>query len=380
MTTPNIFLYVQNLLGIGHLRRAAAISRALAEIGLEVDFVSGGIPIPNLNVGRAKFHQLPPVRSLDRNFKVLVDETGREIDDRWRQNRCSKLLNLFEETKPSMILTELFPFGRRQFRFELIPLLDRAQEAKWKPKIIASMRDILVTKSRHDRNVEISRTLTTYYDKVLVHGDKQIITLEETFPLSHEITHLVEYTGYVLNPSISDSKETVGSGEVVVSLGGGAVGSDTLTKLFKIRREKFMDDTRWRFIVGPHMPEEILHEVKRSPIENTIVERMRPDLPSLINRARLSISQAGYNTVAEVLSSDTPAILVPFEGGDETEQRIRADLLAKRVAVEVVYEDKLDSQTLAKTITRAMKDQTKTALKIDLKGAERTAKILSKMI
>ena len=380
MTTPNIFLYVQNLLGIGHLRRAAAISRALAEIGLEVDFVSGGIPIPNLNVGRAKFHQLPPVRSLDRNFKVLVDETGREIDDRWRQNRCSKLLNLFEETKPSMILTELFPFGRRQFRFELIPLLDRAQEAKWKPKIIASMRDILVTKSRHDRNVEISRTLTTYYDKILVHGDKQIITLEETFPLSHEITHLVEYTGYVLNPSISDSKETVGSGEVVVSLGGGAVGSDTLTKLFKIRREKLMDDTRWRFIVGPHMPEEILHEVKRSPIENTIVERMRPDLPSLINRARLSISQAGYNTVAEVLSSNTPAILVPFEGGDETEQRIRADLLAKRVAVEVVYEDKLDSQTLAKTITRAMKDQTKTALKIDLKGAERTAKILSKMI
>ena len=380
MTTPNIFLYVQNLLGIGHLRRAAAISRALAEIGLEVNFVSGGIPITNLNVGRAKFHQLPPVRSLDRNFKVLVDETGREIDDSWRQNRCSKLLDLFEETKPSMILTELFPFGRRQFRFELIPLLDRAQEAKWKPKIIALMRDILVTKSRHDRNVEISRTLTTYYDKVLVHGDKQIITLEETFPLSHEITHLLEYTGYVLNPSISDSKEIVGSGEVVVSLGGGAVGSDTLTKLFKIRRKKLMDDTRWRFIVGPHMPEEVLHEVKRSPIENTIVERMRPDLPSLINRARLSISQAGYNTVAEVLSSNTPAILVPFEGGDETEQRIRADLLAKRGAVEVVYEDKLDSQTLAKTITRALKDQTKTALKIDLKGAERTAKILSKMI
>ncbi len=380
MKPPNIFLYVQNLLGIGHLRRAAAISRALTEIGLEVNFVSGGIPIPNLNVGRAKFHQLPPVRSLDRNFKVLVDETGREIDDNWRQNRCSKLLNLFEETKPSMILTELFPFGRRQFRFELMPLLDRAQEAKWKPQIVASMRDILVTKSRHDRNMEISRTLTAYYDKVLVHGDKQIITLEETFPLSQEITHLVEYTGYVLNPSISDSKETVGSGEVVVSLGGGAVGSDTLTKLFKIRREKLMDDTRWRFIVGPHMPEEILHEVKRSPIENTIIERMRPDLPSLINRARLSISQAGYNTVAEVLSSNTPAILVPFEGGDETEQRIRADLLAKRGAVEVVYEDKLDSQTLTKAITRALKDQTKTALKIDLKGAERTAKILSKMI
>ena len=76
MATPNIFLYVQNLLGIGHLRRAAAIARALINIGFEVNFVSGGIPIPNLNVASAKFHQLPPVRSLDRNFKMLVDETG----------------------------------------------------------------------------------------------------------------------------------------------------------------------------------------------------------------------------------------------------------------------------------------------------------------
>ena len=156
MTPPNIFLYVQNLLGIGHLRRAAAIARGLVDIGLDVNFISGGIPIPNLDIGSAKFHQLPPVRSLDRNFKVLVDETGREIDDAWRQNRRSKLLNLFEETRPSLVLTELFPFGRRQFRFELIPLLDRAQAAKWQPRIIASMRDILVTKSRLDRNIEIS--------------------------------------------------------------------------------------------------------------------------------------------------------------------------------------------------------------------------------
>ena len=128
------------------------------------------------------------------------------------------------------------------------------------------------------------------------------------------------------------------------------------------------------------MPEETLHQVKRSPIKNTIVERMRPDLPSLISRARLSISQAGYNTVAEVLSCNTPAIFVPFEGGDETEQRIRADLLAKRGAVEVVYEDELDSHTLAKAITRALKDHTKKPLKIDLDGAKRTAKFLSGMI
>ncbi|NQW12322.1 MAG: glycosyl transferase, partial [Alphaproteobacteria bacterium] len=33
---PTILLYVQNLLGIGHLRRAAAVARALVTAGMDV--------------------------------------------------------------------------------------------------------------------------------------------------------------------------------------------------------------------------------------------------------------------------------------------------------------------------------------------------------
>ena len=54
--------------------------------------------------------------------------------------------------------------------------------------------------------------------------------------------------------------------------------------------------------------------------------------------------------------------------------------MAKRGAVEVVYEDELDSHTLDKAITRALKDRPKEPLKIDLNGAKRTAKFLSGMI
>ncbi|GIR53035.1 MAG: hypothetical protein CM15mP62_05060 [Rhodospirillaceae bacterium] len=90
MTTPNIFLYVQNLLGIGHLRRAAAISRALTEIGLDVNFVSGGIPIPNLNVGSASFINSHPYDHLTGILNYWSMKLVK-IDDKWRQNRCSKL-------------------------------------------------------------------------------------------------------------------------------------------------------------------------------------------------------------------------------------------------------------------------------------------------
>ena len=48
MSAPRVMLYVQNLLGIGHLRRAAAVARGLTARGLAVDFVSGGMPVPHL--------------------------------------------------------------------------------------------------------------------------------------------------------------------------------------------------------------------------------------------------------------------------------------------------------------------------------------------
>src|SRR3546814_15068319 len=86
-TAPRVLLYVQNLRGIGHLRRAAAVARGLIAEGMAVDFVSGGMPVPHLPLGGAELIQLPPVRALDDAFKVLVDEHARPIDDGFRAQR-----------------------------------------------------------------------------------------------------------------------------------------------------------------------------------------------------------------------------------------------------------------------------------------------------
>ena len=56
MNKPRLMIYVQNLLGIGHLRRAAGISRAAVEGGFDVRFVSGGFPIKDLNIGLSLIH------------------------------------------------------------------------------------------------------------------------------------------------------------------------------------------------------------------------------------------------------------------------------------------------------------------------------------
>ncbi len=62
-----VFFYVQHLLGVGHLKRAATLARALAAGGFEVTLASGGMPVEGIDV-----LQLPPASS-DAAFKQLLD-------------------------------------------------------------------------------------------------------------------------------------------------------------------------------------------------------------------------------------------------------------------------------------------------------------------
>ena len=310
------------------------------------------------------------------DIKTHVAENDTEIDDLWRNKRRKLLLDLFEKIQPKILLTELFPFGRRQFRFELIPLLTKAKEAKCCSQVVCSMRDILVTKPRHDRNLEIVETLETFYQKILVHGDRKVISLAETFPLEKRISHLIEYTGYVLTPEHIGDAGKDGTGEIIVSAGGGAVGFATLPKIFKLRNKVAISDFPWRFVTGPHMPPEIFNALSAKETNDTFVERSRPDLPAVISRAKLSISQAGYNTIAELMNAGTPAVVVPYEGGVETEQRLRSDLLAKRSLLQVVDENELNVNNLNNAMYQALNTKPVKKLNVSLDGASSTANLL----
>ncbi len=104
MSAVKVFFYVQHLLGIGHQRRGATLTRAMQDAGLDVTYVSGGHEVPNLELAGAKFVQLPPVRAVDLYFKELVDENDRPIDDTWRKNRQATLMAAYQACKPELII------------------------------------------------------------------------------------------------------------------------------------------------------------------------------------------------------------------------------------------------------------------------------------
>ena len=155
MSRPSVLFWVQHLLGIGHLRRAVILARALQADGFTVTLASGGQPLPELDAEEIQLVQLPPARAVDIYFKDIRDADDAPIDDAWRASRATQLVALFEALRPDIVVTELFPFGRRQFRFELLPLLECARDASPRPLIACSVRDILVQPPNEERRVEM---------------------------------------------------------------------------------------------------------------------------------------------------------------------------------------------------------------------------------
>ena len=376
-----VLFHVQHLLGIGHDRRAALIARGLAEAGVAVTVLRGGHPVPGIGYGPAvEVVQLPPARAADGTFKTLLDADDRPIDEDWRVRRRAMVLESFERVRPDALLVESFPFGRRAFRFELLPLLEAAKAAG--AVTACSVRDILVTKAKPERLEETVSIVERLFDHVLVHGDPDLIPFGATFPAAARIAGRIRYTGYVAAPQGADSgsaDEIRGDGtdEVIVSVGGGAVGLPLLRSALAARASTGTAlDAPWRLLAGPDVPEETFRVLAAEAPPGIVVERARPDFPALLRRCRLSVSQAGYNTVLDVLQAGCRAVLVPFAAGNETEQATRARLLEERGRLAVVEEATLTPQSLAEGMAKALALPPPPVLPVRLDGAATTARLL----
>ena len=371
--TPSVLIHVQHLLGIGHLQRARHIGAALAARGIAVTLVSGGLPVsgfapaPGLHL-----IQLPPIRALDAHF-ALVDGNGRPVDDALRAARRDALLQAFAQTQPDIVVIEGFPFARRAFRFELDPLIAAARQAG--TPVICSVRDIVNPRDDPARHREIVDRVRADFDHVLVHGDPNLIPFEASFPAAAQIGDQLRYTGYVAGPR-SPAPTSASSGEVLVSAGGGPSGYALLQAAIAARRLGCVAEAPWRLLAGAGLPGAEFAALVDAAPAGVVVERFRADFRDLLGGCRVSVSQAGYNTVLDILSARKRAVLVPFAEEREREQLLRAEHLAALGAAELVRESEQSPQRLAAAIERAA-SRAPAALEIDMNGAETSARLIA---
>ncbi|WP_407522915.1 glycosyltransferase [Methylobacterium oryzisoli] len=350
-----ILIAVTHLLGAGHLTRAVALARAFAGAGHGVTLVSGGMPAALALPDGVRLVQLPPVRITGTAFTALLDPEGEPVTPARLAERRAALLDAFADSRPEAVITELHPFGRRVLAAEFDALVEAARAAAPRPRLLASVRDVLARPGKPER-VAAAHARLAAYDAVLVHGDPDLLPLDRSWPVDAAIAPLLHYTGYVdeapaplpvpLTVPLPVPLPPPGPRRGVVVSGGSSAAGLPLQEA-ALGAARLRPDEPWRVLVGRGVPEAAFAALRDSAPPNAVVERARPDFRALLAGAALSVSQAGYNTVLDLLRSGCPAVLVPFEAGRETEQRLRADTLAARGLARVLPEAALSAERLA---------------------------------
>lgn len=376
---PKVFFYVQHLLGIGHLARASRIAAALVEDGFAVNMVTGGLPLEGFPAPGVEHIQLQPAIAAGDSFTKLKDADGNPVTEAAEALRRDQLITAYRAQRPDVVILEAFPFGRRQLRFELLPLLDEIKRSEWRPLVLSSVRDILQQNRKAGRDEETIALVREHFDRVLVHGDPNFVRLEETFPPAAQIADKLVYTGLVAPAPPRSKSDTDAKFDVIVSAGGGAVGGALIETAIGAHAE-LPPLGRWCVITGPNLEPDEFSRISGSTAAEVEIVRFRRDFARLLGNAKLSISQAGYNTVCDILQAKCRAVLVPFSAAGETEQTVRAEKLTRLGLVSTVGEDELTPTKLAAAIENALALEPANSISLKLNGARQTAATVRQLL
>jgi predicted glycosyltransferase len=372
-----LMFYCQHILGMGHLVRSMEIVRGLIP-DFQICFINGGEIVKGFEIPNGvEVINLPAIKT-DSEFQELQVVDSTYTLEEVQEMRCAELLQVLDRFQPDVLMIELFPFGRRRFSFELIPLVERAKVRG--TKVVCSLRDIVVTKSDRAKHEEkVCKLINKYFDLLLVHGDPQFQPLEETFSRIEDLKCKVQFTGYVAqsHPEVDEEPPHLDPDRplILVSVGGGRFGHELLDCVVETAPIlKHQIPHQIQVFTGPFMPDWKLLELQSNSAtcSNICVDRYTPNLLSYMRRADLSISMSGYNTTMNVLTTGVRSMLLPFTGNDDQEQRIRAQKLANLGVVEMIQPEDLEPNRFAKKVVNYLLQQP-SRLQFDCAGVEKTA-------
>ncbi len=380
-----IIIYCQHVLGLGHFFRTLEIARAMETF--DVILVTGGGRVEVRLPDHVRHVKLPGLMN-DKNFTGLYSVDPQKSVEDVKLEREKQLLDLVKNENPDFFLIELYPFGRRAFRFELIPVLNFIKDNhRVNCKVVCSMRDILVErKNRLKYESGVIDALNNWFDAVLVHSDPQLIKLGSTFSRLDKIKIPLVYTGFVT--PVPDKKKVKHIREnlrlqnkkrlIVASAGGGNVGAPLLRAVVNAYNElPSKENLMLNVYTGPYMEKEdkqYLQSVADSSANSGIrVKEFTSDFVSLLGAADLSVSMAGYNTCMNIVAASVPSLVWPF--GQNQEQKERARKIARFVPMTILEDQDLILSEFSRLIEKSLYGQnTNKHLTLNINGAQNTIK------
>lgn len=376
--TLTVAMYSHDSVGLGHTRRNRAIAFALAD----------ALPQPVQGILIAG-HRHATAFDLPAGWDWLVlpgfaptseGYGARHLDmcpEDLADMRARTIRATLEAIGPDLFIVDRHPFG---VRGELLPALEMLRDTSC--RTVLGLREVLDTPAvaaREWQAVGGGGRIAELYDATWIYGDPHVHDPVATGEIPAELALTAVHTGY-LAPH-QDNADVVPASLpekpcLLTTVGG---GSDGGRLALAAARAAVPAGHRHLIVTGPQMPEVDVEKLERiaDPATTTIV-RFLPGLNDLIGHTAGVICMGGYNSVAEVLATDTPALVVPRAARRE-EQRIRAAAVAAAGGVEKLDPLDVTPERLSAWMHGAV-DRRVSRAHLDLDGLRTVGRIAGEML
>lgn len=333
-----IALYSHDSTGLGHVRRNLAVAEALTDVGHDVLLVAGS--------PEAAAMPRPPSSDLVTLPALAKDVDGRyharhlhlAVDDLCRLRR-DILTSALRGFAPDLLVVDRHPRG---FLGELEPALEQLPGTR----VVLGLRDVIDHPDRvraEWRDQQLPQALERWYDEVWIYGDPELHHPLDAARVGSPVP--VVPLGYlaaerrgagVPDPALPAERS------VLCTVGGGADGV-ALAEL--VLRTRLPEGLGVIVVSGPQMPAADHRRLERLAAARPDARHLTylRDPSAVLRRARAAVVMGGYNTVCEVLASETPTLVVP-RVRPRLEQAVRAEALARAGLLDMVHPDRAAAQ------------------------------------
>ncbi len=329
----NILMYSHDTYGLGHIRRTMAIANHLRDANTNVLILTGS-PI----AGRFHFSQhvdFVRIPGMIKNTNDDYQSLSIRIDPQKALSiRTNIILATAKTFHPHLFIVDKEPLGLKR---EVLPTLEWLKEASPSTMTVLGLRDILddaqvIQQDWQEKNVY--SYLECLYDEIWVYGNKAIYDPVEMYKIPDTINNRVQYTGYIPRKTLSVRAKLNARKRyrimdddtfVLVTTGGGGDGLEVIDQYLAMH-DYYPTSLPFKSIIitGPFMPKKVRERfAKRAKKFGIKTLPFHPRMEELISAADLVISMGGYNTICEILTQRTPALIIPRET-PRKEQLIRA--------------------------------------------------------
>ncbi|MFI8632758.1 glycosyltransferase family protein [Microbacterium sp. NPDC077663] len=332
-----IALYSHDSVGLGHVRRNLAIAHALSErlpalLGDEVT----GLLISGQSAATAfptpagwDWLILPSITTGPEGYSSQHLAAGLQRVTGIRGGSVQAAMAAF---RPDLFVVDRHAFGVER---ELEPTLRWLRQHRPSCTTVLGLRDVLdepaATRGEWAA-IGGADAVRRAFDEIWVYGDPRVHDLTRTGEIPAGLVPLVRHTGYLSHGRPGRGHPVADEPFVLTTVGGGSDGGAIAAAA---ARATVPTGIRHVIVTGPEMPAEDRRAIRAAAGPLTTVTRSVPDALALIRRADAVVSMGGYNAVAEIMSTATPALIVPRDNR-RVEQPLRAAALASLGAVETL--------------------------------------------